>query len=260
MGELTAPLEGASSGRVIEGQSVEVVLYSGELQSRPMAQILNGANTALLRSPDGEWEVLQFLDAEEVGLNRWKLSRLLRGQLGTERAASVLKAVETPFILLDGSIAPVGLQASEIGLELNWRVGTAGKAFSDEFFDTIRSSGGMRGLRPLSPVHPKMMRLVNGDLSFNWIRRGRIDADDWPDNWLGEDIPLGEEREAYRIEIWRDGTLVRSNQISASSWTYGSSERQADLGDAEFQFRVAMIGAKSGPGDFACLDIPGIIN
>lgn len=256
IGELTAALEGAPSGRVIEGQSMEVALYSGELQSRPMAQILNGANTALLRAPDGEWEVFQFLDAEEIGSNRWKLSRLLRGQLGTERAASVRKEIETSFILLDSSIVPAGLQASEAGLELNWRVGTAGKTFSDDYFDTVRSSGGMRSLRPLSPVHPKMARLANGDLLFSWIRRGRIDADDW----LGEDIPLGEEREAYRIEIRLDGDVVRSIQTSAPSWTYGLSERQADLGDAAFQFHVAMIGAKSGPGDYARLDISAIIN
>lgn len=206
MGELTAPLEGAPSGRLIEGQSVEVALYSGELQSRPMAQILNGGDTALLQAQNGEWEVFQFLDAEEIGLNRWKLTRLLRGQLGTELAASFTKEAETPFILLDGAVVPAGLQVSEIGLELNWRVGTAGKAFSDEFFDTVRSSGGLRGLRPLSPVHLKVGRLANDDLSFNWIRRGRIDADGWPDNWFFEDIPLGEEREAYRIEIWRNDT------------------------------------------------------
>ncbi len=221
-----------------------------------MAQILNGANTALLRAPGGDWEVFQFLEAEEIGQSRWKLTRLLRGQLGTEQAASALKDAETPFILLDGAVVSAGLQVPEIGLELNWRVGTAGKAFSDDYFDTVRTSGGMRGLRPLSPVHPKMVRLANGDLSFNWIRRGRIDADDW----LQEDIPLGEEREAYRIEIWWNDTLVRSSQTSAPSWIYGAAERQADIGNAEFRFRVAMIGAKSGPGDFAYLDIPAIDN
>jgi hypothetical protein len=110
----------------------------------------------------------------------------------------------------------------------------------------------------------KVERLANDDLSFNWIRRGRIDADGWSDNWFGEDIPLGEEREAYRIEIWRNGTLVRASQALAPSWIYGAAVRQADLGDAAFgaafQFRVAMIGAKSGPGDFACLDVPAMIN
>lgn len=251
MGELTAPLEGGPSGRLIEGQSVEVALYAGELQSRPLSQILNGANTALLRTAGGEWEVFQFLEAEEVGLNRWNLTRLLRGQLGTELAASMVKEVETPFVLLDGAVAAAGLQVSEIGLELNWRVGTAGKSFSAEFFDTLRAEGGLRGLRPPSPVHLNMTKLPDGDLVFNWIRRGRIDADDW----LGEDIPLGEEREAYRVEIWRNGLLARSGQTTSPSWVYGWTERQADMGDAAFQFRVAMIGAKSGPGDFALLDV-----
>ncbi|WP_438358345.1 GTA baseplate fiber-binding domain-containing protein [Brucella intermedia] len=76
----------------------------------------------LLRAPNGEGKVLQFLDEEEIGLNRWKLTRALRGQFGTERAASLLK--NTPFIWLDGAFVAAGLQASEVGFELNWRVGT----------------------------------------------------------------------------------------------------------------------------------------
>src|SRR5690606_29721424 len=83
MGELTRPLIGAPSGRLIDGNAIELVLYSGELGSKPLTQILNGANTAFLKSPNGEWEVFQFLEAEEIGQNRWRLSRLLRGQLGT---------------------------------------------------------------------------------------------------------------------------------------------------------------------------------
>ncbi len=77
----------------------------------------------LLR-PNGEGKVLEFLDEEEIGLNRWKLTRALRGQFGTERAASLLKNIETPFIWLDGAFVAAGLQASEVGFELNWRVGT----------------------------------------------------------------------------------------------------------------------------------------
>ncbi len=96
-------------------------------------------------------------------------------------------------------------------------MGAAGKAFSDEFFETVRQSGGLRALRPLNPVHLGVMRSLDGDMSFTWIRRGRIDAD----SWLGEDIPLGEDREAYRVEIWRDDTLVRSEQVSAPAWNYG---------------------------------------
>lgn len=255
VGELTKPLKGSPSGRLIDGRAIELVLYSGELGAKPFAQILNGANTAFLKSPDGKWEVFQFLEAEEIGQNRWRLSRLLRGQLGTEMASLNEKPVGTPFVLLDGGVQSIGLQASEIGLELNWRIGAAGKSFSDEFFDSVKIVGGLQALKPLSPVHLKVDRLNNGDLSFHWIRRGRVDAD----NWMGADIPLGEESELYQVEVWQSGALVRNARVQASSWKYFNAERLAELSANEFQIRVAMVSTKTGTGDFASLNISNIV-
>ncbi len=254
MGELAAPLPGGASGRLLAGQSFEIALYAGELQSRPLAQILNGANMALLRAPDGSWEVMQFLDAEEVAPDRWRIARLLRGQLGTEAAALAEKPVGTPFVLLDGAVTPAGLQASEIGLALNWRVGAAGKEFSDDYFDTLRCEGGLRALTPLSPVHLRAESGPGGDLRFRWIRRGRIDAD----SWLGEDIPLGEEREAYRVEVWRGGALMRGETATGPFWLYPAALRLADCGANPFRLRVAMVGSRTGPGDWATLDVDGV--
>lgn len=90
----------------MEGQSVEVALHSDEMQSRPRAQILNGANTGLLLA---QWrrEGAPVLDEEEIGLNRWKLTRASRGHFETEQAASVVKNAETPFIWLDGAVVAV---------------------------------------------------------------------------------------------------------------------------------------------------------
>lgn len=251
MGELAAPLPGGVSGRLIDSQTLELALYSGELESKPFTQILNGANTALVQSSDGKWEVLQFLEAQEIGHNHWRLNGLLRGQLGTEAASLNEKPTGTPFILLDEGVQSIGLQTSEIGLELNWRIGAAGKSFSDDFFDTVKAIGGVQALKPLSPVHLKAERLSNNDLLFGWIRRGRVDAD----SWLGEEIPLGEEREAYQVEIWRSDVLVRSVQVQAASWIYSSADRLSDLGSSDFQLRVAMVSYKIGAGDFASIDI-----
>lgn len=254
MGELVAPLAGGPSGRLLDGHVAEVILYAGELQSRPLAQILNGANTGLLQAPDGEWEVFQFLDAEEIGLNRWRLSRLLRGQIGTEAAARLAKPAEMPFVLLDGAVTPAGLSASEIGLDLNWRIGAAGKVFSDEFFETVRQTGGLRAMRPLSPAHLRCTAMPDGDLAFRWIRRGRIDAD----SWLGSDIPLGEDSELYRVEIRQGGALVRRAETVAPVWTYAQAQRLGDLAPGPFQMSVAMVGAKTGPGDPAILEVTDI--
>ncbi|WP_343313910.1 glycoside hydrolase/phage tail family protein [Brucella sp. BE17] len=250
MGELVAPLEGGRSGRLQEGHSIDVVLYAGELQSRSLAQVLNGGNTALMQAPGGDWEVFQFLDAEEIGLNHWRLRRLLRGQLGTESAALVEKPQGSPFILLDAGVRATGLTSSELGLELNWRAGAAGKTFSEAFFDTRSAIGGLRALKPLSPVHLKYDLQLNGDLVFRWIRRGRVDAD----SWLGEDIPLGEERELYRVDVWQEGQLLRSEQVAASVWTYADVDRLAETGTGSFELHVAMVSAKIGTGDVAILE------
>lgn len=251
MGELTAPLGSGPSGRVIEAQTIDVALYSGELESKPIAQILNGANMAMVKSPDEKWEVVQFLEAEEVGQNQWRLTRLLRGQLGTEAASHIEKPVGAPFVLFDGGVQSIGLQANEIGLELNWRIGTAGKAFADEYFDTVKASGGLNALKPLSPVHLRAERLGNGDLSFHWIRRGRIDAD----SWMGGDIVLGEDAEAYRIEIWQMGMLVRSLEVETPSWIYPNVEQVAEVGADSFELRIAMLSTRIGAGDFSSIEI-----
>jgi hypothetical protein len=253
MGELTAPLPPGESGRFIRAHAVALSLYSGELSSQPMEQLFNGANTGLLQAPNGSWEVLQFLDAVEIAEDQWRLTTLLRGQLGTEEEASVLKPEGTPFILLNDAVISAGLQASEIGLALNWRIGTAGRDFSDEYFDTVAAVGGVRALQPLSPVHLTARKLPNGDLAASWIRRGRIDAD----SWLGTDIPLGEEQELYRVEVRRDGLVCRAVEVREPRWTYSAADRAADLGGSgePFELAVAMISARMGAGRFGRVDI-----
>lgn len=245
MGELVKPLLPGPSGRLLE-QTLEVQLISGELSPISLAQMLNGGNTALLATAGGAWEMLQFQNAEEVDKDRWRLTGLLRGQCGTEPEASEARGEGARFVLLDGSVAPVGLKPQEVGLELNWRIGASGEDFTDQYYSTVALTGGQRALQPLAPVHVKARVAGNGDLEFAWIRRGRIDAD----SWLPADIPLGETNESYRIEIRVAGALVRSVEVGSAKWVYSLQQRRDDLGnpDRDFEFDVAMMSASMGPG------------
>lgn len=249
MGELTRPLDAGPSGRLLNDQTLNVRLYDGELRSVSLPQMLNGANTVLVGTQDGSWELLQFLAAEETGGNEWQLTGLLRGQSGTEPEALQSKAEGAPFILLDEAVVPAGLKPQEAGLELNWRIGASGEDFSDRFFTTGTKAGGLRAMRPLEPVHIRAAVQTNGDMLVSWIRRGRVDAD----SWLVPEIPLGEEREAYRIDIYQGQKPVRSSEVTGTRWVYSAVNRLADLGssDAEFDFAVAMISAAVGPGQSA---------
>jgi hypothetical protein len=86
------------------------------------------------------------------------------------------------------------------------------------------------------------------------VRRGRIDAD----SWFAPDLPLGEERELYLVEIRKDEKLVRSLEVEKPNWTYGLAQRQSDHGGltSEIDFSVAMISAIVGPGRAARRKLP----
>ena len=90
------------------GEAVEVKLFAGSLVSRSDAAVLAGTNALAIEHSPGAWEVLQFANAELIGERTWRLSRLLRGQRGTEgaRAASPL-AAGARVVLLDLAVAPV---------------------------------------------------------------------------------------------------------------------------------------------------------
>lgn len=246
MGELIAPLDGGDSGRWLHEQALTVKLYDGELSSVTPVQLFNGANSALVGALGGQWEFLQFLNVEETSSDVWRLTGLLRGQCGTEREARQMKHEGAPFVLLNDAVSPAGLKPQEAGLELNWRVGCSGEEFSDQFYSTKTKPGGLRARQPLSPVHIRTSMRANGDIDIGWIRRGRIDAD----SWLSSEIPLGEDREVYHIEILFEERVIRSLEVTASNWTYSASERLKDLGNSSvvFDFTVAMVSASVGAG------------
>lgn len=107
-------------------------------------------------------------------------------------------------------------------------------------------AGGIRALLPLSPVHLNA-QTDGGDLHLAWIRRGRLDAD----SWLAEDIPLGEEREKYRIDFAPvGGEAVRSATVVAPAFIYSAAMREHDFPQAPAAIDVIIrqLSAVVGPG------------
>ncbi len=86
-GTLAAALQEGEMGRWDERNAVEVQLFSGSLASAGDLLTLGGANAAAVKSANGQWEVLQFANAQEMAPGFWRLSKLLRGQMGTNDAA-----------------------------------------------------------------------------------------------------------------------------------------------------------------------------
>ncbi|QDZ01126.1 host specificity protein [Nitratireductor mangrovi] len=244
-GELTAALAAGPLGRPDRANIVRVRLFGGELASVSQLSLLNGANVAAVRSASGVWEVLQFRDAVETSANEWALSELLRGQLGTQDATISGAPAGAPFVLLDEAVQAAGLRAHEAGLVLNWRVGPSGGALGGGQFATLTVAGGVRAALPLSPVHLRAQHLSSGDVDISWTRRGRLAAD----SWESAEIPLGEEAEAYVVEV-RDlaGTLIRSVDVTAPRWTYTAADVASDFAELPATVDILVRQKKSPTG------------
>ena len=93
------------------------------------------------------------------------------------------------------------------------------------------------GLRPLSVAHvqqPWRKPRSPGDLTIRWTRRSRALA---ADSWGGLEVPLGEELEAYEVEILDGATVKRVLSVTNTSALYTAAQQTADW------------GALLGPGD-----------
>jgi hypothetical protein len=243
VGETLDDLPAGPTGRW-HGAHVRVSLYGGALASVSDDALFAGANAAAVQRPDGAWEVLQFGDAELTGEGIYTLSRLLRGQAGSEWAMGAPLPAGAPFVLLDGHVTTIasGIDALERTLQL--RVVAAGRDHADPSAVALTATPHATALRPLAPVHLKAKRADDG-ITLSWIRRTRVDGD----TWVGE-VPLGEDSEQYAVEILSGADVVRTLSITAPSVLYPASDELADFGAAQTSLtvRVAQLSATVGAG------------
>ena len=233
---------------------LRVAMAHGSLASADQILVLGGANLAAIENADGEWEVIQFAKAALVSAGVYDLSGLLRGQAGTEGAMRDPVAAGARFVILDASVSQVDMTASDIGLPFNWKYGPAPYDIGHSTYST-KLAFAFRGigLRPLAPVHVRG-EFSSGDLVIRWIRRTRIDGD----NWEQADVPLGEDREVYEIDIMNGATVVRTLTANSPSATYTAAEQAADFGISQpsYILRICQLSTIYGRGQVKEVVVP----
>jgi hypothetical protein len=227
------------------GNTLRVVLSSGELASAEELLVLDGANYCAVQNGDGDWEVLQFRSATLVDTRTYALTGLLRGQAGTEGAMREPVAAGARFVLLDGAVTQVDMTQADIGLAFNWKYGPGVYDIGDPSFQTTTKAFRGLGLRPLSPVHIAGEQVAEG-LQISWVRRTRISGDSWEQ----PDVPLGEESEAYEVDVLNGGTVIRTLTASTPTVIYTVAQQTSDFGAPQptYTIRVYQISASFGRG------------
>lgn len=229
-----------------DANELEVVLSRGSLESRTESDLLNvHVNTAAI-GVHGRWEIIQFLNAEEIGSGRWRLTGLLRGRRGTEHFIGTSQENDR-FVLVSGpGIIRLPLDTSQIGDELQYRGVTAGATFSSGATQSF--TGNALALETFSPVNISGERDdISDDLTISWNRRDRL----FETLQDGVELPNSEASESYEIDILDGSSVVRTLTSATPSVVYTAAQQAADWGSplpAAIEVHVYQMSAIVGRG------------
>jgi len=204
IGALLTPLPRGPVGRWDKVHAVEVLLPNTPLSSLSDAAIFEAGNKFAVETETG-WEVLQAAKAELIAPSTYRLSRLLRGQDGSDADMQDSIAAGARLIWLGAGWQDLPLSDSAIGEVVPITATAAGRE-SDRLQHLYKAVH----LRPLSPVHVKI-REVNGQIEISWTRRTRKGGD----SWAGLDVPLSEEEERYKVQLLSGGEVIEEHETLA---------------------------------------------
>jgi hypothetical protein len=244
MGTLLTAVASGPTHVFDRGTVFDVKLSQGALASVTEPELLQGANVAAVGSMTSGWEILQFAKAELVATRTYRLSLLLRGQSGSNPEIAAMRPAGERFVLLNGAVVQPELTLSAAGLLNTWRIGPSQYDLGSSYL-SISHRGKMLGLRPLTPCQLRARR-QGDDVMFSWIRRTRIDGDSWD----VAEVPLGEEKESYRVDIMDGTSLKRRTKVGESFWLYPAAAIAADFGTdpGVFTLRLAQVSTTFGAG------------
>lgn len=219
------------------------VVGLGELAAVTYQQILNGANTFWIGG-----EIVQAQQVEMLTAKSYRLSKLRRGRLGTERFMgthvanerwALLNTTDTQFV--PESLGNTGASQLVRGVTLGTEDPSTVPATTFVFDAST--------VMPLAPVQAYGVEQPDGTIFFKWVRRARLEAE-----WLDfVDVPLDEPTEAYELEFATDSnftTVVRTEALAAPTLEYTAAMRALDTGSTTgaVWVRVYQMSSRVGRG------------
>ncbi len=146
---------------------MDVRLGRGALFSVDDEELLAGANVAAVGSSATGWEIIQFGAAELIGVRTFRLSRLLRGQSGSEPEMRQERLPGERFVLLNTAVVQPRLSLQNAGLLNHWKIGPQQYDIGSPSYVSVSLRGAMLGLRPWAPCHLRATR-QGPDVTFSW--------------------------------------------------------------------------------------------
>lgn len=219
-----------------------------ELETLTDAEVLAGGNAAYIGPASGTGgEIIQFANATLQGDGSYILTRLRRGQKGTEFLANA-HGLGQRFVLLEpGALLRANFGFGDLNQARTYRAVAVFQSPDEAPLYTFTNTG--VGLRPYAPINlTSAGTSPPSDIVLTWTRRSRIGGSLIPP-------PLAEESERYVLRIMNASgtTIVRAVDLTAPTFTYTAAMQTADFGapQTSLRWRVAQVSATYGPGIFA---------
>jgi hypothetical protein len=250
IGETTTDLFSGPAWRWDDVNSVGIKLSNGTLASLDDLSVFAGGNVLSIENEDGGWEILQFGNATLTAPNTWMLSRLLRGQAGTENAMRDPVLAGARVVVLNSALQQLSLPQDQYALPFHYLWGPKGRPISDSAYQGAELEFAGIGMRPFAPCQPKAVYSDSGDLLLSWIRRDRSPASD---GWDQTEIPMSETLESYDVEVLDGSGAVKQTFpfITTPSLIYTAAQIAADFPSGiplPFRFTVYQLSSVIGRG------------
>lgn len=188
--------------------------------------------------------MVQFRRAELVGGDVWRLSGLLRGQQGTEGAASHGSEAGALVVLLERGMARAEVDAVERGLPRIWRAGPAGAPPGGAGTTEVGFIWTNRNAAPWRPAHLRATQEDSG-WRLSWTPRVRLGGGGW------DSEPVEVDPRRFRVRVLDGAVERRVWEVEGLETVYGALEVAADFPSgfgAEANVAVAQWGDGFGWG------------
>ncbi|SDZ30950.1 Putative phage tail protein [Jannaschia faecimaris] len=234
------------------GPELLVRVRNETLESVSLKALLSGANAAAIN--DGSltgWEVFQFQHARLVAPGLWGLSRRLRGQRGTEWTMCETRPIGSTIVFLGSNLAQLEFAKETLGVERYFRTGPARLPLENEAYLQEKIVVRGEGLRPYAPAHLRATRQPDG-VAVSWIRRSRVGGD----GWGAADVPTGEARERYRVQVLRSDESVSFEIDTVLPEVFIDNQSLDNPEVGPLRLSVAQISEDVGSGAEAYIAVP----
>jgi len=209
-----------------EGNTIDVVMTNGTLESRTVLEVLNERNWAIIGK-----EIIAYKTATLVSTGHYTLSGLLRGRRGTENEIDSHAANER-FVLLDQSgLAFREMSRSSLNTTRYYKGVGVGGVVAGVVSDPFTLQGGT--LKPFSPCGVRVVR-VNNDMTIMAQSRTRSSLRPFSEQVVDSNMPDVDFVGMF-VEFCdndSDWTVLRTKELTSGiegfSTTYSAVEQTAD--------------------------------